>query len=89
MNSEKNWVLQVDSAVYRFLKKIPRHEAGRIFRVIESLPGNPFSGDIQKMKGEINTWRRRVGVYRIFYELVPEGKVIYVFKAERRSSKTY
>ena len=89
MNSEKSWVLQVDSAVYKFLKRIPRPDAERIFITIESLPDNPFSGDIQKMKGEKDTWRKRVGVFRIFYELVLREKVINVFKVERRTSKTY
>ncbi len=89
MNSEQSWVLQVDSAVYEFLKRIPRPDAERIFITIESLPDNPFSGDIQKMKGEKDTWRKRVGVFRIFYELVLREKVINVFKVERRTSKTY
>lgn len=62
MNSKENWVLQVDPAVYKYLKKIPRQDAERILFVIEKeLPENPFSGDIQKMGGEVDTWRRRVG----------------------------
>jgi mRNA-degrading endonuclease RelE of RelBE toxin-antitoxin system len=41
------------------------------------------------MKGEENVWRRRAGAYRIFYELIPKTKIIYVFRVERRTSKTY
>lgn len=89
MNSEKNWVLHIDPVVYKFLKRIPRRDAERIFFVIESLSINPFSGDIQKMKGEKDTWRRRVGAFRIFYELVRAEKIIHVFIVERRSSATY
>ena len=89
MNSNANWVLQVDSSVFAMLKKIPRQDAERIFVIVESLPLNPFTGDIQKMKGERNAWRRRTGSFRIFYELVPSEKVIHVFKVERRTSKTY
>ena len=89
MNLEKSWVLQVDSAVYKFLKKISRRDAESILFAIESLPDDPFYGDVQKMKGEEHTWRRRIGSYRIFYELIPAEKVIYVVNAERRTSKTY
>jgi len=53
------------------------------------LPSNPYRGDIEKMKGEENIWRRRIGAYRIFYEIIPKEKVIYVFRAERRTTKTY
>jgi len=41
------------------------------------------------MKGEENVWRRRVGAYRIFYELISKEKTINVFRVERRTSKTY
>ena len=89
MNSEKNWVLQVDPAVYKFLNKIPRYDAERIFVTIESLPNNPFLGDVQKMKGEKDAWRKRIGAFRIFYELISAEKLIRVFHLERRTSKTY
>lgn len=89
MNSEKSWVLRADPATYKFLEKIPRHDAERILLIIESLPNNPFSGDIQKMQGEKDTWRRRVGSFRIFYDLIAAEKIIHVFRVERRTSKTY
>ena len=89
MNSKTNWVLEIDPAVFKYLKKIPRDDAERILFIIKSLSLNPFSGDIQKMKGEKNVWRRRVGAYRVFYELIPQEKIINVFHVERRTSKTY
>ena len=89
MNSNKNWVLQVDPVVFKALKKIPRKDAERILFIIENLPLNPFSGDIQKMKGEEDVWRRRVGNYRIFYELLFKQRIIHLYQVERRTSKTY
>jgi mRNA-degrading endonuclease RelE of RelBE toxin-antitoxin system len=89
MSSNKIWVLQVDPAVYKILKKFPRKEAERIIAAIELLPLDPFTGDVEKMKGGEQVWRRRVGSYRIFYELLLQEKTIHVFHAERRTSKTY
>ncbi|MEK7062209.1 MAG: hypothetical protein AAB504_03460 [Patescibacteria group bacterium] len=89
MNLNLNWVLQIDPVIYKFLKKIPRKDAERILIAINVLPNNPFYGDIQKMGGEKDVWRRRLGVYRIRYELIVEEKVIHVFMVERRTSKTY
>ncbi len=89
MNSGKNWVLQIDDSVYRFLKKIRRKDAEWLFMAIRDLPGDPFRGDIKKMKGEQNVWRRRIGVYRIRYELIAEEKVIHIFLVERRTSNSY
>ena len=89
MNSDKNWVLQIDDSVYKFLTKISRKEADRILSTIRDLTVNPFRGDIQKMKGEENVWRRRIGSYRIRYELIAAEKVIHIFLAERRTSSSY
>ena len=59
------------------------------FAGIRLLPYDPYFGDIKKMKGEENTWRRRTGAYRIFYKLRIAEKIILVFRVERRTSKTY
>jgi mRNA interferase RelE/StbE len=75
--------------VYKFLKKISGQDARRILFVIEHLTEDPFFGDIKKMKGEENVWRRRVGSYRISYELVFAERVLHVFGVERRTSTTY
>jgi len=81
--------LQIDSSVLKSLKKIPRRNAGAILGVIRLLPIDPYFGDIQKMKGEENSWRRRVGSYRIFYKIKVSEKTILIFKIERRTSHTY
>ena len=89
MNSNKNWELKVRNKIYKLVSRFPKKDRERIINTIESLPINPFEGDIEKMKGEENIWRRRVGAYRIFCEIIPQEKVIYVFRVERRTSKTY
>lgn len=89
MNLNINWGLRVRNGVYKTLSKFPHRDRERITEAIESLVLNPFVGDLEKMKGEDRTWRKRVGNYRIFYEIILEDKVIYVFRVERRTSKTY
>ena len=85
----KNWVLQIDPRVLKTVKKFPQKDIKRITAIIEALPANPYEGDIQKMAGEKNVWRRRIGSYRLFYELITEEKVIHVFHIERRTTITY
>lgn len=89
MNFEKAWELKIDKPVFRQLSKFPRKNTERIFEVIKSLAVDPFAGDIEKMKGEENTWRRRVGSYRILYEVRINEKIINVAEVGRRTSKTY
>jgi mRNA interferase RelE/StbE len=89
MNLNVSWVLEIDPDVYKILRKFPKKDAKRILFAIWSLPVDPFEGDIEKMKGEENIWRRRIGAYRIFYEIIPREKIISVYHVERRTSKTY
>lgn len=84
-----NWELIVDDFVKKQLKRIPRHDAERLLSAINEFVVNPFAGDIEKMEGEKKTWRRRIGNYRIFYEIVSRDRTIYVFHIERRTSSTY
>jgi len=89
MNSSENWDLQIDRGVFKMLRKIPRHDAEAVLAVVKLLPTDPYFGDIQKMRGEEDTWRRRSGAYRIFYKIKVAEKVLLVFRIEGRTSKTY
>lgn len=89
MSSPKNWDLQIDPIIYKELKQIPRRYAEAILKIINVLKTNPYFGDIQKIKGEDDVWRRRIGVYRLFYKIYTKEKIILIFRVERRNSKTY
>lgn len=89
MGLSENWDLQIDPGVFKTLRKIPRHDAETLLVIIRLLPTDPYFGDVQKMKGEKGTWRRRVGAYRIFYKMKTAEKILLVFRVERRTSKTY
>ena len=89
MNSKENWDLEIDPDFFKELRRIPKDSSRQILQIVRDLPDSPFAGDIQKMKGEKDIWRRRVGAYRIFYEIFPDEKGIRVFHVERRTSKTY
>ncbi|MBI4160451.1 MAG: type II toxin-antitoxin system RelE/ParE family toxin [Candidatus Yanofskybacteria bacterium] len=84
-----NWELHVRNKVRKNIFRFPQKEQRRIALVLGELKTNPYAGDIEKLEGEENSWRRRIGNYRIFYDVYPEKSVIYVFRVERRTSKTY
>ncbi len=84
-----NWQILVDSVASKFLKRIPRLDAKRILDVLQELVVNPYAGDIEKMEGKDDIWRRRVGSYRILYEIYSAKRIIYISDIRRRTSKTY
>ena len=50
---------------------------------------NPFQGDVRKLQGGLEGFRRRVGDWRIFFDVYPEEHRVVVTAIERRTSTTY
>ena len=50
---------------------------------------DPFRGDIKRLQGQPTAWRRRVGNYRIIYDLYLDERLIVVNGILRRTSTTY
>ena len=50
---------------------------------------NPFHGDVRKLQGGREGFRRRVGDWRIFFDVYPEEHRVVVTAIERRTSTTY
>lgn len=83
------WNVKVAGRVLKDAKKFPKKDVQRLLFVIEEMGNNPYRGDVQKIKGEENVWRCRVGSYRILYEIFPTKKMVWVFDIKRRASNTY
>jgi mRNA-degrading endonuclease RelE of RelBE toxin-antitoxin system len=83
------WRVDIRGKARKVLKRIPARDAEAILHVIEGFQTDPYAGDIEKLEGETDAWRRRVGSYRIFYEIYQETRSVYVYWVERRGSKTY
>lgn len=84
-----NWVVLIDNTAKKQLARISENDAAKIIIAIKEFSINPYTGDIEKLKGEKDTWRRRVGSYRILYEIYQQRRLIYVFDVRRRTSTTY
>ena len=81
-----DWKLIIDKVVKKQLKKIPKNETRKIILAVEALPANPYAGDIKRMEGEKDVWRRRIGSYRIYYEVLTKEKTINVFDVKGKTS---
>lgn len=89
MYSGETWQVGVDPVARRALNRFPKKDSERILETLEQLAIDPYEGDIEKLQGEENKWRRRVGSYRIFFRIYQHSRTVYVVKIERRGSHTY
>jgi len=89
MYSNEIWHVEVEPPVRKALKRLPKKNHVRIIETIRSLARDPYAGDLQKLGGTEDSWRRRIGSYRIFFEISQSERRVDIFKLERRGSKTY
>lgn len=68
----------------KFLNKQERSVNQRILNGIEGLRKQPPEGDIVKLKGMKDTYRLRVGTYRIVYTIDFNEKIIYIMAIDNR-----
>ncbi len=84
-----NWELHLTKKVKKATRRFPLTDQKRIAKTMREMSLSPFLGDMIKIHGEENTWRKRIGNYRIFCEIISRDRIIYVFRVERRTSTTY
>ncbi len=82
------WHVDLAESANKFLSRIPKKDSIRIRAALQKMAESPYTGDIEKLKGDF-VWRRRVGSYRIFFELYESRRVVRVYGIERRGSNTY
>jgi mRNA-degrading endonuclease RelE of RelBE toxin-antitoxin system len=53
------------------------------------MESNPFAGDVVRLTGEHTAFRRRVGDWRILFDVHREIRLVEIRSIERRSTITY
>ncbi len=82
------WTVVLAGPARKSLKRIPAGDKRRILAALAEMQQNPFQGDIRKLQG-LPGFRRRVGDWRIMFEVMPESRQLVVAAIERRTSTTY
>lgn len=83
------WNLHITGPAQKEFQKLPARDQARVKDALLAMQQDPFSGDIKRLKGQPAAWRRRVGNYRIVYDLHVEEHRIVVAGILRRTSTTY
>ena len=69
--------LRITTSAAKSLSKLPRVEQKRISSAITALPENPRPHGVTKLSGTVDSYRIRVGNYRIVYT-IEDGELIIV-----------
>ena len=66
------------------LEKLPRQAITRVVEAVRYLASNPFPAGIRKLTGSDQTYRIRVGVYRILYIVNVDQLIIEIIRVKHR-----
>ena len=83
------WGLVITNPAERALRTVPRVDLEHISNAFDEMCSDPYAGDVKFLRGTGATLRRRVGDWRVFFELNKDKKLIVVLAVKRRGSKTY
>jgi mRNA-degrading endonuclease RelE of RelBE toxin-antitoxin system len=83
------WTVIVAHTAQKQLAKLPAPERRRLLAALTELEGDPFAGDGEAPHELRVAFRRRLGVYRILFNLNLDDGWVEVVAVERRSDETY
>ena len=83
------WTVSVARNAAKNLVKIPSKDRERVRIALLEMELNPFSGDITHLWDMFPAFRRRVGSYRILFDIFPSARLVEVHDIRHRNEKTY
>ena len=74
----------IKKSAQKEIKQLPKHTINRVITKIKSLEENAYPAGAVKLVGSENTWRIRVGNYRIIYDVYEDRLVTEVVAVRHR-----
>lgn len=75
--------------IERLKKQIRQDDLERLTSAIRGLASEPRPQGVKKIKGRENSYRVRVGEYRVVYEIQDKIQTITIIEVVRRTGTTY
>ena len=84
------WRVIVGRSAERALRSAPTQDKTRILKALTSMEIDPYDGDIAALRGVYKgSFRRRVGSWRLLFDIDVATRTVSVTAIRRRASKTY
>jgi mRNA interferase RelE/StbE len=66
------------------LQKLPRQMISKIVAAVDSLSSNPYPQGVRKLVSTENSYRIRVGDYRVLYNIVENKLIVEIIRVGHR-----
>ena len=84
-----SWRLIYAKRAQKSLRTFPLSDRQRLDRALDEMVDDPFLGDVAPLKHQPAEFRKRVGDYRIFFDVDRQRMLVSIHDVVRRTSKTY
>lgn len=84
-----NWTVKIARKAEKTFDRLSTKDQRLILQALDEMAIDPFSGDIVRLRSERSAWRRRVGNYRLFFDIYTDTKIVDIVEIGRRTSKIY
>ncbi|MCP5537322.1 MAG: type II toxin-antitoxin system RelE/ParE family toxin [Akkermansiaceae bacterium] len=79
-----SYKVELTRSAEKDLRRIDKRYIPKIFAVIEGFEGEPRPVGSKKLSGSDHTYRIRIGVYRVIYEIEDDRLKVLVIKVGHR-----
>lgn len=79
-----SYAIKIEKRAIKALKKIHPVHRDRIISAIDSLSDDPHPPGGRKIQGSEQTWRIRIGDYRVLYDVFEDTLTIWVVRIAHR-----
>ncbi|MBC8234650.1 type II toxin-antitoxin system RelE/ParE family toxin [bacterium] len=81
-----SYTIEISNAAKREFRRLSRDVQGRMRAIIDSLADDPRPSGVRKLTHPPDTYRIRVGQYRIIYQIDDSVELVLIIAAGPRSS---
>lgn len=83
------WIVTLAHSADKSLAKVPAKDRLRLQAALACMRIDPFSGNTVRLHNMTPAFRRRVGSYRILFDMYRDERLVEVHDIRRRNEKTY
>ena len=76
--------IKIERKALKALQKIHPTHRDRLKVAIDALADDPRPPGVKKLKGTDDTWRIRVGSYRVLYDVLDDELIVFVIHVAHR-----
>jgi mRNA interferase RelE/StbE len=79
-----SYQIEWKTSAQKELRKLPSDLIAKIVADVESLGENPFPPGCRKLVGSEQTWRIRIGNYRVVYNVLSSTLIVEIIRVAHR-----